>query len=218
MTHQQHVCSQDQERSKQTKSLYPVYQSLHLLLSDFRARLGGFLEAQSFYILLRPDAGRHNLPSLVNDHLHKSVPDTAMFQFDGEYSLVAPDFFIAERQEAVGRAVHVVKGFVEEFGGLKFGPTRWVSLLPTPVSGVMANLHPGAEGEGEGKERKKGGGVITRFACVHEIEVFLPASAKQTTATYRKSMQGELEIAVLPDDSHRYFPGERHVVRFRLVG
>ena len=33
-----------------------------------------------------------------------------------------------------------------------------------------------------------------------------------------KDMQGELEIVVLPVDSHRLFPGQRTVVRFRLVG
>jgi len=204
------VPSHSRERGlKRSSSLYPAYQSLPLLLSDFRARLGGFLEAQSFYILLRPGAGRHYLPSLINNHLGNNVPDTAIFQFDGEYSLVAPDFRIAERQEAVGRAVDTVKSSVEEVGGLKFGPTRWVSVLPT-------DSHSGGSQPRSG--RKEGGGVITRFACVHDIQVFLPVSTQQTTTAYRKSMQGELEVAVLPDCSHRYFPGERHVIRFCLVG
>ncbi|KAJ7937991.1 hypothetical protein B0H13DRAFT_2398303 [Mycena leptocephala] len=54
----------------------------------------------------------------------------------------------------------------------------------------------------------KPGGVATRFACVHSV----------ACRAWTKSMPGELEIVVLPDDSHKYFPGERTILRFRLVG
>jgi hypothetical protein len=33
-----------------------------------------------------------------------------------------------------------------------------------------------------------------------------------------KTMAGELEVAVMPDLSHRFFVGQRTIVRFRLVG
>lgn len=31
-------------------------------------------------------------------------------------------------------------------------------------------------------------------------------------------MQGELEIAILPDNSHNLLPGQKSVVRFRMIG
>ncbi|KAF8057439.1 hypothetical protein FPV67DRAFT_1724123 [Lyophyllum atratum] len=55
--------------------------------------------------------------------------------------------------------------------------------------------------------------IVTRFACVHrkpQISQPLDVSAPQ--------MHGELEIAVLPDHSHMLFPGQRTIVRFRLLG
>ncbi|KAF8059858.1 hypothetical protein FPV67DRAFT_341045 [Lyophyllum atratum] len=55
--------------------------------------------------------------------------------------------------------------------------------------------------------------IVTRFACVHrkpQISQSLDVSAPQ--------MHGELEIAVLPDHSHMLFPGQRTIVRFRLLG
>jgi len=33
-----------------------------------------------------------------------------------------------------------------------------------------------------------------------------------------KTMAGELEVAVIPDHTHRLFVGQRTIVRFRLVG
>jgi hypothetical protein len=33
-----------------------------------------------------------------------------------------------------------------------------------------------------------------------------------------KPMTGELEIAAFPDHSHRCLPGEKTIIRFRLLG
>ena len=35
---------------------------------------------------------------------------------------------------------------------------------------------------------------------------------------FAKDMQCELEIATLPDYSHRFIPGQRTIIRFRLLG
>lgn len=76
------------------------------------------------------------------------------------------------------------------------------------------------------------GGVITRFACNHRVSIFLPPGLvnrlgvkveegqpqPQSLPAYPKDMIGELEVVVIPDDSHRMYAGQRTVVRFRLVG
>jgi hypothetical protein len=125
------------------------------------------------------------------------VPAQAMFDFSGEYSIVAMDFDVVARKAEIELGVHSVKDAVARAGGLEFSPTSWVSILGKP------------------------GGVVTRFACVHLVKVFLPIRmppGHPPNPAHTKSMQGELEIAVLPDDSHKYFPGEKTIVRFRLVG
>lgn len=39
-----------------------------------------------------------------------------------------------------------------------------------------------------------------------------------TVSETMKPMEGELEIAVFPDHSHRCLPGEKTIIRFRLLG
>ncbi len=48
------------------------------------------------------------------------------------------------------------------------------------------------------------GGILTRYACGQAVGPIV--------------MRGELEIAILPEYTHRFFPGQRTVVRFRMVG
>ena len=50
-----------------------------------------------------------------------------------------------------------------------------------------------------------------------------PASGTQELpqhiqAILPKTIAGELEVASMPDRSHRYFVGQRTIVRFRMVG
>jgi len=40
---------------------------------------------------------------------------------------------------------------------------------------------------------------------------------KPTMAKFAKDMQCELEIATLPDYSHRFIPGQRTIIHFRLL-
>ena len=44
------------------------------------------------------------------------------------------------------------------------------------------------------------------------------SSQDVSAATYMKNMHSELEIAVVPDHSHPFIPGQRTIVRFRLLG
>ncbi|KAJ7746733.1 hypothetical protein DFH07DRAFT_587253 [Mycena maculata] len=171
-------------RKRKRTSPYPAYQCGDALLADFGTRFHGFIKAQSYYYLMRGGTGH-------------APPAQAMFDFSGEYSVIAADLDVIARKAAVEVSVHAVKDAVARAGGLEFSPTSWVSILGTP------------------------GGIVTRFACVHLVDVFLPIRmppGHPPNPARAKSMQGELEIAVLPDDSHQYFAGEKTIVRFRLVG
>lgn len=119
----------------------------------------------------------------------------AMFSFDGEYSIVAFDFDIVGRKEDVDDNVLKLKGEIERMGRLRFSPKRYISIL-------------------------EGSGIAERFVCLKEAPILQPVSSRQnvSTATYMKNMQGELEIAVVPDHSHAFLPGQRTIVRFRLWG
>ncbi|KAJ7173587.1 hypothetical protein C8R46DRAFT_1189794 [Mycena filopes] len=170
-------------RKRKRVSPYPAYQSSGDLLADFGTRFAGFIEAQSYYFLLRGGASGSGA----------QPPAQSMFDFSGEFAVVAPDMDVVARKATVEVRVHAVKDAVARAGGLEFSPTSWVSILGRP------------------------GGVVTRFACVHLVDVRSGRGAGAGAAK-SKSMQGELEIAVLPDDSHKYFAGEKTIVRFRLVG
>ncbi|KAJ7777276.1 hypothetical protein B0H16DRAFT_1504905 [Mycena metata] len=171
-------------QKRKRPSPYPPYQCSDDLLKDFGARFAGFIEAQSYYFLLRGGMG-------------PQPPPQAMFDFNGEYSVVSLSLDVVARKSEIELRVHDVKDAVARAGGLEFSPTSWVSILGRP------------------------GGVVTRFACVHLVNVLLPVRVPPghpPNPGRSKSMQGELEIAVLPDDSHKYFAGEKTIVRFRLVG
>ncbi|KAJ7493374.1 hypothetical protein B0H11DRAFT_2228150 [Mycena galericulata] len=172
-------------RKRKRVSPYPSYQCRDALLADFGTRFHGFIEAQSYHFLMRGGMA------------HTQPPAQAMFDFSGEYSVIAADLDIVGRKGTVEVGVHGVKDAVARAGGLEFSPTSWVSILGNP------------------------GGIVTRFACVHLVTMFLPIRVPPghpPNPALPKTMQGELEIAVLPDESHKYFAGEKTIVRFRLVG
>lgn len=160
---------------------YPEFPTFMLLLAEFYTRLRDFLETQARYFLLSSNVGRH-------------LEGPSMFAFDGEYSVIAMDYDVLGRKEAVVQHARVLKDEIECAGRLKFGPTMWVSQVDH--------------------------GVVARFACDHEVLVHLPKqeTSKKDQPPFHKVMRGELEIAVMADGSHQYFPGQRTVIRFRLVG
>lgn len=160
-------------------SSYIEYKSLSSLLEDFRIRLGGFLQAQSYHFM-----------HMCNNN---STPRAAIFGFDGEFSVVALDLDVPSRKAEVEGEVLRLKGEVERIGRVRFSPKRMVSIFDF--------------------------GIITRFVCVREVPMDIqPGEGGEKPRTKTKMMQGELEISVLADKSHRFIPGQRTIVRFRLVG
>ncbi|KAF9458102.1 hypothetical protein BDZ94DRAFT_150999 [Collybia nuda] len=125
---------------------------------------------------------------------HRQPQPTAFFSFDGEFSVVSLDFDVMRRKEEVDQGTLKLKEEIEKLGGLCFSSTNRISVV--------------------------GGAIIRKFMCVHEASVALPEKNPRQRAlkVEPKSMQGELEIVVVADESHRFFPGQRTVVRFRLIG
>ncbi|CAK5267451.1 unnamed protein product [Mycena citricolor] len=183
-----HAPPEPPEPAKKRKRIspYPLYQCCQDLLQDFAVRFRDFIGAQSLYFIARTAKEAPQLPS------------QSMFDFSGEFSVVAPHMDVVSRRHLVEQAVHAVKDEIANVSGIEFDPTSWVSILGPP------------------------GGVVTRFACSHHVD--MPISVRYSaghpsdpTGHRTRTMQGELEVAVLPDDTHRRFPGEKTIVRFRLV-
>ncbi|KAJ7802149.1 hypothetical protein B0H14DRAFT_2893269 [Mycena olivaceomarginata] len=144
-----------------TTSLYSPYQCQKDLIDDFSARLNYFIDAQAYHT-------RMGFPAFP-----------VIFDFSGEYSIVAADYDIAGRKVAVDFRVNSIEDSIASVTGLTFGP-RTFYIRPY--------------------------GVITRLCCFRTLQPTLEP----------RNMLGELEIFVLPNLSHRYFPGEKTIVRFRL--
>jgi hypothetical protein len=76
-------------------------------LADLKTRFNDFLEAQSVFFLYNAADNRLNLAK-------------AMFIFDAEYSVVALDFDIVGRKDAVDDNVLNLKGEIERMGRIQF--------------------------------------------------------------------------------------------------
>ncbi|KAJ3906155.1 hypothetical protein F5879DRAFT_947529 [Lentinula edodes] len=220
---------------------YPEYQSISHLICDLQSLFKSFIQAQGFYLAFsltckqnstastghtnKPSEPPHvlnseapfsdttstnaihscnsfnsskfsnNPSSLSASKLNPIIPRTmSKFAFDGEFSIVAPDFELLERKDEVNEFVTSAMHQIEKVASVKF--------LPSSRSCVVAY-----------------GGLITRFACRGMVPMILPPGVTPTMAVpLMRDMFGELEVVVLPVDSHRCFPGQRTVVRFRLVG
>ena len=62
-------------------------------------------------------------------------------------------------------------------------------------------------------------GTLFRYSTHIDISpVNIPQLLTHAQASKAKKMEGELEVAIMADTSHRYFVGERTIVRFRLMG
>ncbi|EAU81608.2 hypothetical protein CC1G_02624 [Coprinopsis cinerea okayama7 len=205
---------------------YPEYKGLDALLENFRKLSKDFFEAQIVHYACKLP---HSGSAVEREHPQKSgtddqrdvqaaaSPDKAevkqeegtpagakpdndsadlsatLFCFDGEFTKVAMDFDIVSRKHAVDQMVNRIKKESQQAAQLLFGPKRFVSLFDY--------------------------GMVTRFVCARECRIVCPSPTPGGPPEERtKLMQGELEVAVIVDRSHPFFPGERTVVRMRLIG
>ncbi|KAJ2918898.1 hypothetical protein MD484_g1488, partial [Candolleomyces efflorescens] len=129
---------------------------------------------------------------------HKPTPNTlSIFIFDGEFTAVAPDYVI-NRKEANQMVMSIMRE-VQDTAKLQVAPQGFVTRVNH--------------------------GAVTRFTCQRDpqtVSFIMPdkgGGKKVVKAkSYHKVMDGEVEVAVFADHNHPFIPGERTVVRVRLVG
>ncbi|KAI0641682.1 hypothetical protein C8Q79DRAFT_286133 [Trametes meyenii] len=174
----------------------PAYQHFAALLQTLRARFHDFAVAQVHYVRYR---AQH--PKESGDAA-KPPRSVNVFRFDGEYSVVADP-----SGGLVDAVVHTVLRNIQAALGLVFTP---VSVNPSPEDSVTAVLR-----------------------CLYGAQIPLRTAApvakdsgSDTPAESHKAedepilikMVGELQVCVAWDRRHRFFSGQRILVRFRLVG
>lgn len=204
-----------EETVKQTSSLdvspFPVFQNRSKLLSEFGAMLGRFLEAQILYLRVKlQTAGEKALLKL----------DPVLFAFDGEYSTVTGQ-----------------RGSQNDVQG-KSGPEHDQEEMQKEAASTIRELNRTLLTEFKSTESFiiKSGGVIMRYKCTLELIVPLRPLSKTTDSKdthsstpsandssssyvpYMKSVSGELEVAVVPDNSHSALLGRRTIIQFRMLG
>jgi len=177
------------------ESQVALYQHFGALVKAFKARLSSFFNAQGIYI-------QHQV-----EQIGKIVPESdlpVIFKFDGEYHIVAYSW---HHPNEVQHWADDTTKVMEDGLGLKF---HLIGSFIAP-----------------------GGAIVTRFHCQHDIIVPVTPKAPEadetsvsetkepatdTAGVLVKRMAGELELIVLADRTHPFIPGQKIVVRFRMMG
>ncbi|KAJ3513082.1 hypothetical protein NMY22_g15149 [Coprinellus aureogranulatus] len=199
---------------------YPEYKNLAALLTNFRKLAKNFFDAQTMHFA-------HQSP--------ESAASLSIFIFDGEFSLVAPDLYVAQKRKAqVEKMVGFIQREVAAAARVQYAEKKWLTMFNSgivtrfvcwrepvnvcvPVPIVMGNENTASEGRGTRSDKGKGKAVAEE----KEKTPTQPEPQRyrlKEVLSYHRIMEGELEIAVFADKSHPFIPGERTVVRMRLVG
>ncbi|KAG1727766.1 uncharacterized protein EDB91DRAFT_1163173 [Suillus paluster] len=198
-----------EQTSSSAVSPFPTFQNRSVLLSEFSAMLGRFMEAQILYLRVKlQTAGEKALSRL----------DPVLFAFDGEYSTVTGQRGDQANSQGKCGPEHSQEAEMQKDAALvvkELDSTLLTEFKPT--EGFII----------------KSGGVIMRYKCALELIVPLrplpnstdngaPTPSEGDTSSshvpYMKPVFGELEVAIIPDDSHRSLLGRRTIIRFRMLG
>ncbi|KAG1856053.1 hypothetical protein DFJ58DRAFT_345973 [Suillus subalutaceus] len=201
-----------EQTSSMDISPFPVFQNRSVLLSEFRTMLERFLEAQILYLRVKlQTAGEKALLRL----------DPVLFAFDGEYSTVTGQRGYQDHVQGKSGPEHIQEEEMKK---------EAISTVRELDSTLLTEFKP-TEGF-----RIKTGGVIVRYKCALELTIPLRPLPKTTDSKdtntsipsesdtssshvpYMKSVFGELEVAIVPDDSHSILLGRRTIIRFRMLG
>ncbi|KAJ7929457.1 hypothetical protein B0H13DRAFT_1859667 [Mycena leptocephala] len=133
-------------------------------------------------------ASHHSVILPACESVRKRLPSRSdKFEFTREYSIVVADLNLVSRKTEVD-----VRDAIARAAGLQFSPVSWSRILGPS------------------------GGIVTRFSCLHIVNVLSPFPASYSATVISQNMLGQLEIAALPNVSHRYFPGEKTAIHFQL--
>ncbi|KAG2749328.1 hypothetical protein P692DRAFT_201839849 [Suillus brevipes Sb2] len=183
---------------------FPTFQNRSVLLSEFDAMLGRFLEAQILYLRVKLQTAGEKASLKL---------DPVLFAFDGEYSTVTGQRGYQNNVQGKSGPEH---GQEEEMQKEAASAVRELgSTLLTEFKSTKGFII-------------KSGGVIMRYKCALELIIPLHPLPKTTDSKdintssshvpYMKPVCGELEVAVVPDDSHNILVGRRTIIRFRMLG
>lgn len=138
-----------------------------------------------------------------------------MFAFEGEFSVVVPDFDIVDRKEEVDANALKLKQEIEHVGKIRFRFEPFVRYQEIFVTQRPQNISAKRS-----VSILHGGGISIRFHSMYSVPILQATKDQDQTsiAKFAKGMQCELEIANVPDYSHRFIPGQRTIIRFRLLG
>ncbi|KAH9850445.1 hypothetical protein C2E23DRAFT_835112 [Lenzites betulinus] len=178
----------------------PMYQHFAALLASLHTRFREFAVAQAHYIRFKAQQNDIQPDTHRNPHV---------FRFDGEYSVVADP-----SGGLVDAVVACVLRNVQAALGLQFTPVGVKDGAESSVIAILRCMY-GAQIPLPRKGRPE---VSPKEAAVKED---VKASVDDNAASddmFSVKMVGELQIWVAWDRRHRYFPGQRIMVRFRLVG
>lgn len=183
---------------------FPTFQNRGVLLSEFDAMLGRFLEAQILYLRVKLQTAGEKASLKL---------DPVLFAFDGEYSTVTGQRGYQNNVQGKSGPEH---GQEEEMQKEAASAVRELgSTLLTEFKSTKGFII-------------KSGGVIMRYKCALELIIPFHPLPKTTDSKdintssshvpYMKPVCGELEVAVVPDDSHNILVGRRTIIRFRMLG
>ncbi|OSD02300.1 hypothetical protein PYCCODRAFT_1477852 [Trametes coccinea BRFM310] len=181
----------------------PAYQHFAALLAALHDRFSEFKLAQRRYLQFKAHQERSRAVE------SKPPPRAIVFRFDGEYSVVAdPSGGVVDPLvQVVWRNVQAALGLPFTAVGVNAGPENsvvailrcvYATQVPLPASAVSSSESPAG---------------VYPPAPTTDAE-----SRKESDPSALVKMVGELQICVAWDRRHKYFPGQRILVRFRLVG
>ena len=192
---------------------YPLYQTLPTLLDALRTRLLGFVTATTHYLRFKLQHIQPQLPPMLDD------VQPAFFAFDGEFTVIADPSGgeVGSKIQLVQEEVGRILGVAFELAGYDVHPDGTIVgqyacihevLVPLPLPPLP---QPST--------------AVASFAMEEQPEMAVRQESAdeglQENLTFdviAKRMQGELRVSVLWDRSHKYFPGLRTVVQFKLFG
>ncbi|KAF9233213.1 hypothetical protein BU15DRAFT_66775 [Melanogaster broomeanus] len=199
-------------------SPFPAYQNRGVLLSSFGTQLQNFVEGQILYF-------RAKLRE--NGEGELSRPSPMVFAFDGEYSILTgqrgevdskpPGEDVATMRKEVFGMVHDLqcalrtkyKSLMPALDPQRRSPSKRVALSCCSLTrlDLIAPLCPLPLNTEENE--------TTQRSVPMEVEEDMDEKSPSAVPLI-KTLSGELEVAIVPDNSHKLFHGQRTIIRYQL--
>ncbi|TFK79784.1 hypothetical protein K466DRAFT_559658 [Polyporus arcularius HHB13444] len=180
--------SPDKDQVPETLEDLPAYQHFAALLETLSLRFDDFKAAQMRYVQLKALQGADRKPMV--------------FGFDGEYSIVADPSggSVDAMVNTVIRDLSLALNLVFTLVTVRAGPEESI------IAALRCLYQPRIPA------------LRTQKKAEPEPKLELDPAQPKKSAAVAVAMTGDLDITVAWDRRHKFFPGQRIMVRFRLVG